>query len=140
MFSVSATTPSPGNAASPCTSTGTTASASSSLVRRSPAVTRCRARATPVSTGFTTSRWLGFGTSCTPTVRPSASVALRASAKVVLHVARLALGGRGGVLAVELAEHGRVRLAEDVREDVDASAMRHADHDLARARAARTPR
>src|SRR5215207_240959 len=55
---------------------------------------------------------------------------LGAGAKVVLHVARLALGGRGGVLAVEFPEDLRVRLVEDVREHVDAPAMRHRNDDL----------
>src|SRR5678810_1348439 len=56
--------------------------------------------------------------------------------EVVLHVTGFALGGGRGVSAVEFAEHGTVRLPEDVREDVDAATMRHRDHDFARAGAA----
>jgi hypothetical protein len=65
MLNVSATTPSPGNEASPCTTMGSTRASS-----RSPLRLRCFARATPWSTGFTTSRWLGFGTSSSSTAEP----------------------------------------------------------------------
>ncbi len=51
-------------------------------------------------------------------------------AEVVLHVAR-ALYGRRVELALELAEDLPVRLPDDVREHVEPTAVRHADHDLA---------
>ena len=58
-------------------------------------------------------------------------------AEVVLHVAAAALLGRDDrldrPLALELAEDDVVRPADDVREDVEAAAVRHPDHDLVRA-------
>jgi hypothetical protein len=54
MFSVSGTTPSPGNDASPCTMTGSTPASLRAF--GAPPFTRCRARATPPTTGFTSSR------------------------------------------------------------------------------------
>ena len=59
-------------------------------------------------------------------------------AEVVLHVARAALVARDDgldrPLALELAQDHLVGTADDVREHVEAPAMRHADHDLVRAR------
>ena len=57
---------------------------------------------------------------------------------MVLHVAGAALG-RGGVdgerlLALELGEDRLVGAADGVREHVQAAAVGHAEHDLARAR------
>jgi len=60
MFSVSATIPCPAKAASPWISTGRTFARCSVSFR-----TRCLARAIPSTTGFTASRWLGFGDSDT---------------------------------------------------------------------------
>ena len=60
-------------------------------------------------------------------------------ADVVLHVAGAALvGGDDRVdrpLALELAQDLLVRASDDVREHVEPAAVRHADHDLVRARA-----
>ncbi len=71
MLSVSATTPSAANAASPCMRTGTTASQSGS--EPFAMLSNCRDRAHPTTTGFTNSRWLGFGASVTLTV-PTPSI------------------------------------------------------------------
>src|SRR5918992_243079 len=79
-FSVSATTPSPGKAASPCTTIGSTLDSS-----RVPLV-RCSARATPSSTGFTNSRWLGFGTSSSSTTLPLGSVRAFDGKALLAHV------------------------------------------------------
>ncbi len=49
--------------------------------------------------------------------------------EVVLHVAG-AVSGRRVHVALELREDLRVRLADDVRENVEATAVRHADDDL----------
>ena len=54
-FRVSATTPCPAKAASPCSSTGSTGKEEPPRLMRS-----CLARTTPSSTGSTASRWLGF--------------------------------------------------------------------------------
>ena len=58
-------------------------------------------------------------------------------AQVVLDVAARAFRRRcdrlDRPLALELAENLRVRPPDDVREDVEPTAMRHADHDLVRA-------
>ena len=64
-LNVSGTTPSPGNAASPWMQIGSTSRSS-----RPPSAsgTRWYARAIPDITGFTTSRWLGFGASSSRTV------------------------------------------------------------------------
>ncbi len=57
--------------------------------------------------------------------------AIRLGTEVILHVARVARSV-SGVLPLELLEHRAHRLVEHVREDVDATAMRHRHHDLAR--------
>ena len=58
-------------------------------------------------------------------------------AEVVLDVAARTLGGRGDgldrPLALELAQELLVRAVDDVRENVQAATVRHADHDLVRA-------
>ena len=63
--------------------------------------------------------------------------ALALRAEVVLHVAGAALGVRADrlehPLALELAQDRLVRTADDVREHVEAAAVRHADHGLVRA-------
>ena len=57
-------------------------------------------------------------------------------AQVVLDVAR-SLDGVGHVVALELVEDLRIRLARDVGQDVEASAVRHTDGDLVDAGARR---
>src|SRR6185437_16653044 len=70
-LNVSATTPSPGNAASPCTSTGSTLASLGGALESVLSARACwSARATPSTTGFTISRWLGFGSSTTCTDSP----------------------------------------------------------------------
>ena len=59
MLSVSATTPCPANAASPCIRIGSTENASGSLIWS------CLARTMPTTTGSTASRWLGLAASST---------------------------------------------------------------------------
>ena len=61
---VSATTPCPANAASPWRRMGRTRACS-----RSP-IASCFARTMPSTTGFTNSRWLGFGATVTVIVSP----------------------------------------------------------------------
>ena len=56
--------------------------------------------------------------------------------EVVLHVAG-ALGARRVELALEFAEHLRVRLAHDARQHVEAPAVRHAQHHVGHARVGR---
>ena len=51
-------------------------------------------------------------------------------AKVILHVSSLTLIVYGGVFSFELGEDRLVRLAESMREDVDAPAMCHRDGDF----------
>ena len=131
MLSVSATMPSPGNAASPCTSTGATAR-HVEIARQ--AVAHVHALARPRDArehgihDLEVARVRNELHTDRATVRERP---LGPGAEVVLHVAGLAFGGGGRVLAVELAEDLRVRLVEDVREHVDAPAMRHRDDDLA---------
>src|SRR4028118_1751097 len=96
-LSVSAETPSPGNAASPCRSTG---SDFSSSLTGGPAASRLSwtARAMPSTTGFTCSRWLGFGARLTSTCS-SASASLRwypLTPRGYLTAATPAARGRGG--------------------------------------------
>ena len=67
-FSVSATTPWPANAASPCMSSGSTANL------RSGSFWSCLARTMPSSTGLTASRWLGLAARYTLTSEPSSAV------------------------------------------------------------------
>src|SRR5688572_868571 len=124
MLNVSATTPSPMNAASPWMITG-----SVPFTSKSAPPVRCSARATPSTTGFTTSRWLGFGTRVSSTVR----LARATEAHVVLHVAGLALRLRAFVLPLELGEQRRVWFPHDVREHVEPAPVRHADYHPARA-------
>ena len=69
MFSVSATTPWPGSAASPWIRTGSTLRRPSASVR---AARSWRARARPVATLATNSRWLGLAQSDTRTSAPEA--------------------------------------------------------------------
>ena len=64
MFSVSATTPCPAKAASPCMRMGRTEYASGSLI------VSCLARTIPTTTGSTASRWLGLAASSTVTSLP----------------------------------------------------------------------
>ncbi len=73
MFIVSATTPCPGNAASPWISTATAASGSS-VGAPGLRVSSCEARVIPTTTGLTNSRWLGFGERVTRTSRPPISL------------------------------------------------------------------
>ena len=91
----------------------------------------------PDITGFTTSRWLGFGASSNLTVA-AADRALALVAEVVLHVARArsrrSLARARPSNSPNISTYG---IAHDVREHVEAAAVRHADHDLARAPRAR---
>src|SRR6478736_1486622 len=98
MLSVSATVPWPGNAASPCSSSGTTDDGSWAMPRPFRLVWSARARG------------VGAG-----------------RAVVVLHVARAALGQRDLrsldrlLLALELGEDRLVRAADRVRQNVQAT-------------------
>ena len=68
---------------------------------------------------------------------PASVLAAPDGAQVVLDVAACAFRRRcdrlDRSLALELAENLRVRPPDDVREDVEPTAMRHSDHDLVRA-------
>src|SRR6185437_11362755 len=88
-LNVSATTPCAANDASPWMSTGsaTVPSWIASLPRRFVWLARAR----PSTTGFTASRWLGFGVSVMLTGLPAA-VWYTPSAMVILHVAGAAFG------------------------------------------------
>ena len=55
---------------------------------------------------------------------------LSARAEVILHVAGLTDGVGSGVFSLELLEDRRVRLAQRMRENVDASAVRHCQIDF----------
>ena len=92
------------------------------------------ARAMPTTTGFTASRWLGFGASVT-NICPRGADGARAG--VILHVAHPAEidpQRLRGDRILELGQDLRVRLLQHVREHVQPAAMRHADHACAACR------
>src|SRR5674476_1524859 len=60
-------------------------------------------------------------------------MALVGEAEVILHVARAAVGARVALTPLELTEHLDVRHPHHVHQHVDAAAVRHRYHDLARA-------
>ena len=98
-----------------------------------PSELTCRARATPCRTGFTNSRWLGFGISATSTSRPLGDFRVPVAPRWYFTSPVSLSGIRCGVLPLELPEDRPVRLAEHVSENVDASAVRHRDARLPRA-------
>ncbi len=88
-LSVSATTPCPANAASPCSSTGMTSE------RFLSAISFCFARAMPSTIGSTASRWDGFDASDERhRSRRTATRGRSVRAEVVLHVAGALAGVR----------------------------------------------
>ena len=129
-FSVSATTPWPAKAASPCSISGTTEKSSEPSAPRSMSSRSCLARTMPSRTGSTASRCDGLATSDTVDVVVAEHLHVVAvGAEVVLHVAG-AVRLRRVQVALELAEDLRVRLADDVGQHVEPAAVRHADDDL----------
>ena len=94
------------------------------------------ARAMPSTTGLTASRWLGLGAMATSSTR-QVVVAPRPAARVVLHVARPpevdAVAGALPDRVLELGQDLRVGLLQDVREHVQAAAVRHAEQHVLRA-------
>ena len=126
-MNVSATTPWPANAASPCTSTGSTARRG--VVGDGVALGARHALDHGVD-GLEVAR---VGGERERDLVAVGRLVLADRAEVVLHVAR-ALRARRVELALELAEDLRVRLADHVGEHVEPAAVRHAEHDVAHAR------
>ena len=89
----------------------------------------CFARTIPSTIGSTASRWRRIRRQRQLHVRAVRRLVHAVGAEVVLHVAG-ALGRVRIDVAFELVEDLFVRLAEDVGEHVEASAMRHADDRL----------
>ena len=99
--------------------------AARSRVARSGPASRGRAPAPPVSIH---SRWLGLNASERCTVRAVGGLAIGRVAEVVLHVAAAGVDDRAS--SRNAAKISRERLADDVREHVEAAAVRHADDDV----------
>ena len=83
----------------------------------------------PSTTGSTASRWLGLGETETTISPPAFHLARAGGAEVILHVAR-ALRAGGIDFALEFGEDLLDVLAHHVGQQVEAAAVRHADHDF----------
>ena len=136
-FKTSATIPCPANAASPWSSTGRTRfqAAGPWPARRS-----CFARTTPSTTGSTASRCDGFDGDLDRRPRGRVSVLRIARAPWWYFTSPSSAGKSGWTDALEAGEDALGRVADDVGEDVQPPAVRHADRRPRRCPARPRPR
>ena len=88
----------------------------------------CLARARPIATGLTASRWLGFDTRWMRSLLAAGAGKDAGRADVILHVS--AAENAAGIDVLESGEDFGRRTADNVDDDVEASAMAHGQHCL----------